>query len=310
MRGKPVLVGVDGSNESAQAAAWGWRYAETVRAPYRLLHVVPDVWLTDQVFVPTMPSGTLLDEVVDGSRHRLVAALRDAVPEAALAGLDVRVGRPETVLRDVARETGAQLVVLGGKHHTALGRALGGSTAQHLVRTVDTPLAVVATAALPRRVLAALDRAPAARPTVALARRLARALSAELRLLHVVEPARLPLTIPFDVDEDDVYRRSVAAFERLGAGSGEPAGERVTRRGPAADTIAAEARAWGADVVVVGSHGKGWADRLLIGSVAERLLALLPAAVLVVPTARPAPRRPVLRPRAPARRRSARGVKT
>jgi nucleotide-binding universal stress UspA family protein len=305
MRGKPVIVAVDGSRESAQAAAWAWRFADAARASCRPLHVVPDVWLTDQVFVPAMPSRTLLDEVVDGARHRLAAALREWVPAAALEALDVRVGRPETVLRDVARETGAQLVVLGGKHHTALGRALGGSTAQHLVRTVDVPLVVVTGTAPPRRVLAALDLSPAARPTVTLARRVARLFGAALRLLHVVEPARLPLTIPFAVDEDDVYRRSVAAFERLGVGAGEPAGERVTRRGPAADSIAADAKAWGADLIVVGSHGKGWADRLLIGSVTERLLALLPATVLVVPTARPAPRGPVLRPRAPARRRGA-----
>jgi universal stress protein family protein len=35
--------------------------------------------------------------------------------------------------------------------------------------------------------------------------------------------------------------------------------------------------------VVVGSHGKGWVERLLIGSVTERLLNQLPSSLLVVP---------------------------
>jgi Universal stress protein family len=37
---------------------------------------------------------------------------------------------------------------------------------------------------------------------------------------------------------------------------------------------------------VVGSHGKGWVDRILIGSTTERLVTELPTSILVVP-ARP-----------------------
>jgi hypothetical protein len=35
----------------------------------------------------------------------------------------------------------------------------------------------------------------------------------------------------------------------------------------------------------MGSHGKGWIDRLLLGSVTERALNELPTSLLVVPTA-------------------------
>jgi len=68
-----------------------------------------------------------------------------------------------------------------------------------------------------------------------------------------------------------------------------PEHHRVVRRGIAVDVIAEEAAAWRADVVVVGSHGKGWVDRLLIGSATEQLLNDLPTAVLVIPV--PAPER-------------------
>jgi len=43
---------------------------------------------------------------------------------------------------------------------------------------------------------------------------------------------------------------------------------------------------------VVGSHGKGWVDRLLIGSTTERLLNRLPTSLLIVPINKPAATRP------------------
>ena len=60
------------------------------------------------------------------------------------------------------------------------------------------------------------------------------------------------------------------------------------RRGRAAAAITSEVRQWNADLVVMGSHGKGWVDRLLIGSTSERLLNVLPTSMLVVPVSRPA----------------------
>ena len=68
---------------------------------------------------------------------------------------------------------------------------------------------------------------------------------------------------------------------------------KVIREGVPIDTILDEAAAWRADVIVVGSHGKGWVDRLLIGSVTEDLLNNLPCAVLVVPVPKPARAEPV-----------------
>jgi nucleotide-binding universal stress UspA family protein len=62
-----------------------------------------------------------------------------------------------------------------------------------------------------------------------------------------------------------------------------PYAEKVTRYGAAVDAILQEAAEWHADLLVVGSHGKGLVDRLLIGSATERLLNHLPTSLLVVP---------------------------
>jgi nucleotide-binding universal stress UspA family protein len=282
MSEKPVIVGVDTSPESMRAAVAGWRLAAAMGAPCRLIHAVPDVWSTTaSALVPITP--TLVDEIVSDAHHRVVETLAPVLPADAIAAIEVRVGRAAAVLAECA--AGAQLVVLGGKAHGPVARGLGGSTAHYLVRTLDAPVLVVTLAGWPiRRVLAAVDLSFAAEPTIEAARRLAQDSGARLRLLHVVEPVRAPRVVAARIDDEAVYREAVTAFNHATAGVTEVGpDDRVMRRGVAAEIIAAEAATWSADVVVVGSHGKGWVERLLVGSATERLLALLPASLLVVP---------------------------
>jgi nucleotide-binding universal stress UspA family protein len=286
MNEKPIIVGVDESPEAARAALMGWRLAAAMGAPCRLIHAIPDVWATATVAqVPITPS--LSEQIVSEAQRHIVAALSPTLPLEAVAAIEVKVGRAAPVLAECA--VGAQLVVLGGKPHGALARGLGGSTAHYLVRSLDVPVLVVTLAGWPiQRVLAAVDLSFAAEPTIAAARRLAQDAGARLRLLHVVEPVRAPKVIAAHVDEDSVYHADLEAFNRLTTGLTEmEPGDRVMRRGPAADAVAEEAASWAADVVVVGSHGKGWVERLLVGSVTERLMAMLPASLLIVPV-RPA----------------------
>lgn len=62
-------------------------------------------------------------------------------------------------------------------------------------------------------------------------------------------------------------------------------GSTVVRAGDAATEIAAEAEGWGADLLVLGTHGRGGMSRLLIGSVAEAVVRKPPCDVLVIPNA-------------------------
>ncbi|AKC85649.1 universal stress protein [Pseudoxanthomonas suwonensis] len=52
--------------------------------------------------------------------------------------------------------------------------------------------------------------------------------------------------------------------------------------GEVAPTLLAEAKAVKADLIVIGSHGKGALKSLLIGSVTQKVIALSPVPVLVV----------------------------
>jgi nucleotide-binding universal stress UspA family protein len=48
------------------------------------------------------------------------------------------------------------------------------------------------------------------------------------------------------------------------------------------EVVAEEARAWEADLVVVGTHGRRGVGRVLLGSGAEQVLRLAPVPVLAV----------------------------
>jgi nucleotide-binding universal stress UspA family protein len=291
---KPIVVGVDGSPESRHAALTGWRLAATTGTSFELLHAVPDVWAT--AAIAQMPvTADLTGPIVEDARRHIIASLSVALPAEATTGLHIVIGRPEVALADAGAR--AQLVVVGGKHHGALARGLGGSTAHYLIRTLDVPVLVTAAAGWPiRRVLAAVDLSFATEPTLDAARALARQTGARLRVLHVVEPAHRFFAAR--VDEAVLYERAAAALHEYSAKMPEvDTRDRVTRRGVAAAAIAAEAADFEADVVVMGSHGRGWVERLLVGSVTEHVLALLPTSLLVVPVRAV----PVARPMPPIR---------
>ena len=288
MAWKPIIVGVDGTPESFRAAEAAARIATAARAQLIPVHAVPVIpAFTGVMGVEPMPvfSAELQDNLMRTARRQIAPALERVLPPASVQRLEVAAGPAPFVLAEVARKRHAELVVLGGKQHGALARGLGRSTAHYLVRTLRVPILVVGDAAAPiSKVLAAVDLSPASMPTVKVAERLAGLFSARLRLLHVVEPLRFTYLAPDQWDEPAYERRSQEMFDRLAARFKQVAPEdRVVRKGIPAETIAEEAAAWHADVVVAGSHGKGWVDRILVGSTTERLVTELPTSILVVP---------------------------
>jgi nucleotide-binding universal stress UspA family protein len=224
--------------------------------------------------------------LVHSARQDLLLRLRRLDAPLRADDVIVRLGRPVRVLQQVVDELGAGLVVLGGKRHPALERWLGGSTALNAVRSLSVPVLVTCSPpAQLRRILVAVDISAAANPTLALAERAALAFGAELRAVNIMEP--IPSTIEggsaltpeYCALWEEMLKRDVWPLVA------HPGTETVVRQGPIIDTLEHEAADWHADLLVVGSHGKGWVDRMLIGSVTERLLNHLPTSLLVVPIA-------------------------
>lgn len=280
-----IVAGVDGSPQSMRAAGFAWRLAETAGVECRLVHAVANPWDNLPPVAASYDMAARVQTHLSQVQLGLERQLRTYVPEQAMEHLDIDIGRAAPILTRTARHMHADMVVLGGKHHTALERWFSGSTAHHLVRTLDIPLLVAGD--LPgavRKILVAVDLSASSKAPIDAACRLAKLVNARVRAVHVVEPLPVVADFPAPLALDAAYFRSEHELEdEIWPMFDDPTAEVIVRRGPAAETIRQAALEWQADIVVVGSHGKGWVDRLLIGSTTERLLNALPASLLVIP---------------------------
>jgi nucleotide-binding universal stress UspA family protein len=288
MSERPVVVGVDNSEEAAKAAVLAHRVAQLAHARCKLVTATPNPWGTATLVDTPLDFAAFERDFHEAARQGIAQLLADRVAAEIVADLVIRSGRPAKVVEDYAHEVGAGLIVLGGKHHIALERWVGGSTAHHVLRKLDIPLLVTGSGGHEiRRVLAAVDLSFAARPTLEQAQTFAKLFNARLWVLHVIAP--LPMTNAFAAPfaTEDLASHSATEFEEEIWPAVELAdAEKAVRRGPVVDTIVDSAERWHADLVVVGSHGKGWTDRLLLGSTTEKLLDKLPTHLLVTPVSR------------------------
>jgi nucleotide-binding universal stress UspA family protein len=289
MSWKSVVAGVDDSPEGIRSAELALEIADRARVECYLVHAAREFWAASGGTDIPIDVGTMNKAVLQTARERLTEVLSPVVSEKALSDLEVRLGRAAVLVREVVAERDAGLVVLGAKHHPAVTRWVGGSTVHNVVRTSRVPVLVSRMERTEiRRVLVAVDISYATKPTISEASRFAGLFGAELRIVHVVEPLPLIAALPIALDQEAYYRLSEMQFnEEMAEQISDVPVEQVLLRGASDDAIADEVEDWSADVLVVGSHGKGWVDRLLVGSTTERLLNHLPTSTLVIPVAAP-----------------------
>ncbi len=287
---KAIVAGVDESPQGAWAATVAWNIARVAESGCHLVHATREVadipeWVESQIDVHS-----LSDALKNATRERLEQYLSGKVPFEALRQLEVQLGRPKWVLPRAAAEHDASLLVLGGKHHTALGTWLGGSTALHVAQTTDIPtLITIPFEKSIERVLVAVDTSYATGPIIDKAKNLAELLEARMKVLHVIEPMPDIPSYPLEVESKYHFSQGRDHFERFVKPLlGDAQIDTETLLGPTEATIAQYTHAWKADILVIGSHGRGWAERLLLGSTTRRLINDLPTSLLVVPVKKPA----------------------
>ncbi|BDG05227.1 universal stress protein [Anaeromyxobacter oryzae] len=139
-----------------------------------------------------------------------------------------------------------------------------------------------------KKITCAIDLSDPARLAMESAAELARALGAELTLLYVHEPAPLA-AVDLLVTPQGVAELSMEETEEALAGWRATAAEisaapvrSIIRTGPAAAEILAHAREQGADLLVLGTHGRKGLAKLAFGSVAEKVAKQAPCPVLLV----------------------------
>ncbi|HEX6323176.1 MAG TPA: universal stress protein [Vicinamibacterales bacterium] len=142
----------------------------------------------------------------------------------------------------------------------------------------------------PRCIVAATDFSDTSREALRVARAYADAIGAHVHLLHVIpDPARLPWSVEAGLALGDLAtewrQQARLALEQARHEAALPPDRTVltVAMGDPAEEIGAAAASLRADLIVLGTHGHGFVGRLLMGSVAGKVVQHADRPVLIVP---------------------------
>jgi nucleotide-binding universal stress UspA family protein len=279
-----ILLATDLSARSDRAMDRAALLAKQHGADLLVVHVLEpteDVLAAQAKRFSPLPATARLVEI---ARRELCSELREAGDRVTLR---IEEGDPPEVLLRIAREQGCDVIVTGVARNETLGRFTLGRTVDRLLRVSEVPLLIVTDRAREpyQKVVVAADFSAASR--LALEAAVALFPNEQLSVFHAYDApgayaldnathyrAQLRLTAYDD------YNEFVKSLElppetnsrlNLLLEWGDP--DRLLRE--LAQTAAV-------DLVVLGTSGRGALLHALLGSVAKRILAILPCDALVV----------------------------
>ena len=282
-----LLLATDGSEFSEGAIREAIQLAKRCGSKLTAIQVIE----TNPEFEATAPAG--LEKREKEVRAHLASVQERAKQEGVVCETTVHEG--EDSYKYIVDEAAAQkstLIVMGRRGRKGFRRLVLGSTTAWTIGHSPCSVMVVPRAADVefRSVVVATDgskwSAAAASEAIGIAKRN----SAKLTAIAVV-PAELAM--PTDIDFATIAREKLADQEMHNAEKNARAVKEAAQKegvnaqafvmsGKPADAVMEIAKDQKADLVVVGSHGRTGLDRLLMGSVAERVILLSTCAVIVV----------------------------
>lgn len=138
-----ILVPTDFSAGAESALAWAMGLGQAFGAEVVLLHVL-DLSIAALAGFPAnvamVPAAGELLERIHAETEQEMRRLAARFPGARTV---IREGMPRGAIIDVAKEVGADMIVMGTHGRTGLGHVLFGSVAEHVVRHSRIPVLTV-----------------------------------------------------------------------------------------------------------------------------------------------------------------------
>lgn len=284
---KKVLAATDGSEHGLAAVVTGATLAQRAGAGFEIATVVEILLLPPPYSLPGPDAAEYELEFMREARAKAAEQARHG--GAVDARVHVRAGLAPQLVNKVAQESGSDLIVVGANPQPALAKSLVGPTGRRIVYLADRPVLVASTPRREpyRRIVAAIDLSQTSLAVLECAWTLAKVDGAELRALFVLEPLPMMLARVARFREQGL-RKAQSELDRVlvEAGlSGEDSLVKRIREGNAGREILQEAQEGDADLVVLGTHGFGFFDRLMLGSTSLYVLRHGHRALLIVPGA-------------------------
>ena len=139
-----ILLATDGSEEAELAALRAVDLAQSTDSELHVVHVgvVPR-------FLESYPGtlgyyGKLYEQIEEQSRKLLrELSWRVKVAGGTVAGSHLRMGKVDLEIVALAKELGADLIVMGSRAHRGIRRVIEGSTSDGVIRHAPCPVLVV-----------------------------------------------------------------------------------------------------------------------------------------------------------------------
>ena len=263
-----VLVATDGSDFSAGAIRTGVALARVRGARLIGLSVAP--------YNPEY--STLVPNLEEEAGRRAREALASFVTEAGNGAETVTMesSDPSQGILEAARGHSADIIVVGRRGKRGLARLMVGDATAKVVGHAECPVLVAPREARlwEKRILLATDGSPHSEAAAGAAGHLAKQAGLPVSVVSVVTASHSPQR------RQEAEQAVAATTERL-EGMGIAAEGQVLEGRPDEAIVKAAADV-GADLIVMGSHGRTGLTKILLGSVAERVIGQAICPVLVV----------------------------
>lgn len=283
-----IVVGVDGSEPSNAAIAWAAHDAVIRHVPLTLVHLVNAAVPMYPVMPVSMGMGAWQEENGHQVLERSVKIAQDIVGSELLIKSELRWSPPVPTLVELSED--ADMLVVGNHGRSAVARGLLGSVSSGVIRRAKCPVAVIRAedvSALPQQgpVVVGIDGSPTSELATALAFDEASRRGVDLKAVHAwsdIEAVELP-GLDWTVFKEDA---DLNLAERL-AGWQARYPDVTVRRVVVCDRPARQLikQARSAQLVVLGSHGRGAVAGMILGSVSNAVVHATTTPVIV---ARPA----------------------
>lgn len=273
-----VVGGADGSASSRVAVKWAARAAAMRHVPLTVVHVVPPLSVAASALA--WPAGRVPQEVLEiqeNDGRRVIADAIKVVVDSATCGSrpeinsEMLLGRDVPALVDLSKD--AQLMVVGCRGRTGQHRRSLGSVSTGLIHHAHCPVAVIhdevpsslQSPKLP--VVLGIDGSRASESAIAIAFDEASWRGVDLVALHVWSDT--DISTVFGIDSSAVQSAADKTLAESLAGWQERYPEVVVRRvvefeRPVRHLLELAEKA---QLVVVGSHGRGGFAGMVLGSV-------------------------------------------
>lgn len=282
---RKILVTLDFSEFGNLALPYGVALAQRFGAKLYACHVIdlPPTPVYGETVVDVQGIQQRMRDYADEQLEKLIGGYN--VDWRALIGM----GNPAEEVANLAEDVGADLVIAATHGRSGLQRLLLGSVTEQLMHTLTCPILVVRDFSFSpnkgfRKILVGVDFSTDSRLAVDYAKDLAAKFGAGLHLAHVIPPDFFKEWLKGGVHQGEDIEEGLRArlYEELTEMAANDQVEIEVLAGKPHEELIRHAEENDVDLIVLGVHGLGFVETLLVGSNTDRVIRMAHCPVLSV----------------------------